>query len=81
MRTTYISNTLYRATISEDSLFIFDDVKDQLILTISSIVPSKEEMEVRNFDSVEEFFKVEIQRIVAEELELPYINLSHLFTA
>lgn len=80
MRTTYIPNTPYRAAVTEDSLFIFDDAKDQLILRISPITASQEELKIRNFDSVEEFQNVEIRRIVEEELQIDSVNISHLFT-
>lgn len=78
MRTTHIPNTSYRATLDNDCLFVFDDMNDELVLRITSITPSKEELKIRNFDSVEEFFKVEIQRMVAEELQLDSVDLHAL---
>ena len=81
MRTTYISNTTYRAVIDNDCLFIFDDFQDQMILRISPITPSREELKARNFDSVEEFQIVEIQRMIAEELQIESVNIAHLFTS
>lgn len=78
MRTSYIPKTTYRAAIDSTSLYVFDDLNDKLILSISSIAPSKEEMKIRDFDTVEEFFKVEIQRIVAEELQLDTVDLHAL---
>ncbi|MEY3499201.1 MAG: hypothetical protein RL308_870 [Bacteroidota bacterium] len=79
MRTTYIPNTLYRATIDNDCLFIVDDIQDKMILRISPIIPSREELKARNFDSVEEFQLVEIQRIIMEELQLESLDIEHLF--
>lgn len=79
MRTTYIPNTNLRASVQNDCLFIFNDVEDQLILTISSMTPSSEELAARNFDSIEEFQNVEIRRILEEELQLESVNMDHLF--
>lgn len=81
MRTTYIPNTTLRASVQNDCLFVFNDVEDQLILTISSISPSLEELAARNFDSIEEFQNVEIRRILEEELQLESVNIEHLFVA
>jgi hypothetical protein len=80
MRTSFIPNTLYRAVIDYDCLFIVDDVQDEMILRISPITPSSEELKARNFDSVEEFQLVEIQRIIMEELQLESLDIEHLFT-
>lgn len=80
MRTSYIPNTpLYRAAVTEDTLYIFNDIEDELVLSISPITASSEEIEARGFDSLEEFQSVEIQRIIEEELQVKSINIDHLF--
>ena len=79
MKTSYIANTQYRAAVTKDSLFIFDDVKDQMILHVSPISASSEELKARGYDSVQEFQKIDIQRMITEELQLQSVNIEHLF--
>lgn len=72
MRTSYIPNTpLYRAAVTEDTLYVFNDREDKLVLSISPITASNEELEARGFDSLEEFQSVEIQRIIEDEILFP----------
>jgi hypothetical protein len=70
MKTSHIPNTHYRVTIDNDCLFIVDDYQDKMILSISPITASSEELKARNFDSMEEFQNVEIRRIIEEELQM-----------
>lgn len=71
MRTSHIPNTHYRVAIdNNDCLFIVDDYQDEMILRISPITASSEELKARNFDSIEEFQNVEIRRIIEEELQM-----------
>lgn len=71
MRTSHIPNTHYRVAIDDnDYLFIVDDYQDKMILSISPITASSEELKARNFDSIEEFQNVEIRRIIEEELQM-----------
>jgi hypothetical protein len=79
MRTSYIPGALLRAAVNENDLFVFDDVKDQMILRISPISASSQELKARGYDSVEQFQKIEIQRMIAEELQLQSVNIEHLF--
>ena len=71
MRTSHIPNTHYRVAIdNNDCLFIVDDYQDEMILRISPVTASSEELKARNFDSIEEFQNVEIRRIIEEELQM-----------
>lgn len=67
MRTSYINNS-YRAAFADNTLFIFDDVHDEIILKATDVIPSSEELAQRNFDSLEEYFNVEIRRMIEDEL-------------
>lgn len=79
MRTTFIPNSSYRAAVNEDTLFVFDDMRNKMIMSIYPITASPEELAARNFDSIQEFQNVEIQGIIAKELQLESVNIEHLF--
>jgi hypothetical protein len=67
MRTTHINND-YRASFGDNTLFIFNDKEDKTILKVTNVIPSSEELAQRNFDSLEEYFNVEIRRMIEEEI-------------